>query len=143
MTVKAVLSGKGRTIVTIGPQETLDSAAKLLNQHRIGAVIVVDQRGSLAGMLSERDIVRVLAERGAEALERTVDQTMTRRVMTCTESDTIGEIMERMTTGRFRHLPVLEGERLIGLISIGDVVKHRISEFEAESSAMREYIATA
>ena len=143
MTVKAILSGKGRAIITIGAQATLDDAAKMLSQHRIGAVIVADGSGSLIGMLSERDIVRVLAEHGATALERTVDQAMTRRVMTCGESDTVGEIMERMTTGRFRHLPVLEGERLIGLISIGDVVKHRIGEFEAESTAMRDYIATA
>jgi CBS domain-containing protein len=94
-------------------------------------------------MLSERDIVRRLAEHGSGVLDLTVDQVMTRRVVTCTETETVGEIMERMTNGKFRHVPVLEGERLVGIISIGDVVKYRLGEIEAESNAMRDYILTA
>jgi CBS domain-containing protein len=94
-------------------------------------------------MLSERDIVRTLAEHGTKALERNVDQVMTRRVVTCGETETVNTIMERMTHGKFRHVPVVEDGRLVGVISIGDVVKYRLGEMEAESIAMRDYIATA
>jgi CBS domain-containing protein len=93
--------------------------------------------------LSERDIVRALAERGAAALEQPVSQTMTRKVSTCTENETISSIMERMTEGKFRHLPVVEQGQLVGIVSIGDVVKHRLREMERDSAAMRDYILTA
>ncbi|HEX2216045.1 MAG TPA: CBS domain-containing protein [Xanthobacteraceae bacterium] len=143
MTVKAILSRKGHSVVTIEPGATLADAARLLSEQRIGSVIVKAAGDRVGGLLSERDIVRTLAERGASALNLTVEQVMTRKVVTCTVAESVGDIMERMTTGKFRHLPVVEGERLIGIISIGDVVKHRLEEMEAESSAMREYIATA
>ncbi|HEY0438895.1 MAG TPA: CBS domain-containing protein [Xanthobacteraceae bacterium] len=143
MTVKAILSTKGYSVVTIRPGTTLADAAQVLAKHRIGAVIVAAADGRLAGMLSERDIVRALAERGAAALELKVDDVMTRKVVTCTEADTVGALMEQMTNGKFRHVPVLDGERLTGVISIGDVVKYRLGEVEAESNAMRDYILTA
>ncbi len=146
MTVKAILARKGDRVVTIEPHVSLAEAVKLLKQHRIGALIVVggdDGKQSVVGILSERDIVRALADRGAATLEVTVDQVMTRRVVTCTAAHTVGEIMGRMTSGKFRHVPVLEGERLVGIISIGDVVKHRLEEMERESEAMRDYILTA
>lgn len=143
MTVKAILSSKGNSVVTIAPAATLTDAVKLLGEHRIGAVIVSSGDARVTGMLSERDIMRTLAERGAAALELTVEQVMTRRVVTCSEADTVSAIMERMTRGKFRHVPVVENERLIGIISIGDVVKYRLGEVEAETTAMRNYIATA
>ncbi len=143
MTVKAILSRKGHSIVTIDPGASLSDAAKLLSEHGIGAVIVRESGDRIAGLLSERDIVRNLAARGPVALNMRVDQVMTRRVVTCTESDTLAELMERMTAGKFRHLPVVENDRLVGIVSIGDVVKSRLEEIEAESSALREYIATA
>src|SRR5690242_20434272 len=143
MTVKALLSRKGRDVVTIAPAATLSEAAKLLGQRRIGAVVVTGADNRVAGILSERDIVRALGERGASALEENVAAVMTRKVTTCNESDTVVAIMERMTTGKFRHVPVVDQGKLVGVISIGDVVKHRVHEIEGETNALREYIATA
>ncbi|BAT60161.1 hypoxic response protein 1 [Variibacter gotjawalensis] len=143
MTVKAILATKGSKVATIEPSATLAEAAKLLSELRIGAIIVTSVGDRVAGLLSERDIVRTLAAEGASALDKRVDQTMTRKVVTCGENDTLNMIMERMTAGRFRHMPVVESERLIGVISIGDVVKMRLEEMENEHNAMREYIATA
>jgi CBS domain-containing protein len=143
MTVKAILSRKGSAVVTIAPAASLAEAAKLLSTHRIGAVIVTDADARVIGVLSERDIVRALADRGAAALELRVEQAMTRRVVTAGEADTVGEIMERMTAGKFRHIPVVENDRLAGVVSIGDVVKYRLEEIERESNAMRDYILTA
>jgi CBS domain-containing protein len=143
MTVKAILSRKGRDVVTIVPTANLSEAAKLLAQRRIGAVVVTGADNRVAGILSERDIVRALGERGAAALDENVAAVMTRKVTTCNESDTVVAIMERMTTGKFRHVPVVDQGRLIGVISIGDVVKHRVHEIEGETNALREYIATA
>ncbi len=97
----------------------------------------------LEGILSERDIVRVLGERGAAVLDETVDAVMTRKVVTCRQSDTVGAIMEMMTSGKFRHLPVIENDKVVGLISIGDIVKRRVMEYEKEQEALREYIKTA
>lgn len=143
MTVKAILSRKGYAVTTIEPTATLAEAAKLLSERRIGAVVVKGAGDRVAGLLSERDIVHMLAEKGPVALAVTVGQAMTRRVVTCREGDTVGDIMEHMTTGKFRHLPVVEDDRLVGIVSIGDIVKHRLEEMEAETNAMREYIATA
>jgi CBS domain-containing protein len=143
MTVKAILARKGYNIVAIEPSATLAAAAKLLAERRIGAALVLGVEGRVSGILSERDIVRALAERGAAVLEERVDQVMTRKVFTCTESDTVAQVMEQMTAGKFRHVPVVEQGRLIGIISIGDVVKYRLHEIETESNALREYIATA
>jgi len=144
MTVKAILSRKGNDVITIEPTVTLSAAVNILAEHRIGALVVVagaDEQ--VAGILSERDIVRALAQRGPGALQEAVGQVMTRRVVTCTESDTVAALMERMTQGKFRHLPVVERGKLVGLVSIGDVVTHRLGEMEHESNALREYILTA
>jgi CBS domain-containing protein len=143
MTVKAILSRKGRDVVTIAPTANLSEAVALLADKRIGAVIVTGADDRVAGILSERDIVRALGERGAAALGDNIAAVMTRKVTTCTEADTIAAIMERMTTGKFRHMPVVEQGRLAGVISIGDVVKFRVEEIERETDALREYIATA
>ena len=106
-------------------------------------MVVTGADNRVAGILSERDIVRALGERGPAALDDNVAAVMTRKVMTCTEADTVAAIMERMTAGKFRHLPVVEQGRLAGVISIGDVVKLRVEEIEGETNALREYIATA
>jgi len=147
MNVKTILAAKKRTlggdIICIEPTADLSAAAKLLSTHRIGAVLIRGAGGRIAGILSERDIVRALSEHGAAALSLPVGQVMTRNVATCEEDDSVASIMERMTAGKFRHLPVVAKEELIGLISIGDVVKHRVEEVENESEAMRDYIRTA
>ena len=115
---------------------------KVLGDKRIGAVLVTNL-GRIEGILSERDIVRVLSERGAEALDEPISNVMTRKVVSCKQSDTVGAIMEMMTLGKFRHLPVVEDGKVVGLISIGDVVKWRVQEYEREQEALREYIKTA
>jgi len=143
MTVGIILAGKGRDVVTIEPAATLAAAVNLLAEKRIGALLILGADRRVIGVLSERDIVRVLAERGAAALDEPVASAMTRKVSTCNEAETIASIMERMTVGKFRHLPVVEQGRLVGLISIGDVVKHRLHEMERDSAAMRDYILTA
>jgi CBS domain-containing protein len=143
MNVKTILAAKGGDIVSIEPSADLAAAAKLLSIHRIGAVLIRGAGGRLSGILSERDIVRALSEHGAAALTLPVAQIMTRNVMTCTEDDTCASIMEQMTAGKFRHLPVVTDGQLVGLISIGDVVKERVEEIERESEAMREYIRSA
>ena len=143
MTVKTILSAKGSEVITIGPNATLEEAIAVLNKHRIGAVVVLGAEQRVIGILSERDIVRALAERGAASVKEPLAQTMTRVVVTCSEADTVSEIMERMTRGRFRHIPVVEQDRLIGIISIGDVVKQRLGEMERESEALKDYIQTA
>ncbi len=142
MTVRAILDSKGHHIFSIEPDVKLSDAVGLLAERRIGAILVMkDQR--IEGILSERDIVRVLGQRGAAVLDEPVSEVMTRKVVSCREKDTVAEIMERMTAGKFRHLPVIEGDRIIGLISIGDVVKWRVMEFEREQEALHDYIKTA
>ena len=143
MTVKLILSSKSRDVATIEPTASLEAAITQLAQRRIGALVVLGPERRVVGILSERDIVRVLAEQGPSVLTAPIAQVMTRKVSTCSESDTVSEIMERMTAGRFRHVPVIDHERLIGIISIGDVVKHRLGEMERESEALRDYIQTA
>jgi CBS domain-containing protein len=143
MNVKTILSTKGSEVFTIGPTATLEEAIAILNKHRIGALVVLGAEERVIGILSERDIVRALSELGAEALKEPLSRSMTRIVVTCCEADTVSDLMERMTHGRFRHIPVLEQERLVGIISIGDVVKQRLSEMEREHEAMRDYIQTA
>lgn len=142
MTVRAILDSKGHHIFSIEPDLKLSDAVGLLAERRIGAILVMkDQR--IEGILSERDIVRVLGQRGAAVLDEPVREVMTRKVVSCRAKDTVAEIMERMTAGKFRHLPVIEGDRIIGLISIGDVVKWRVMEFEREQEALHDYIKTA
>lgn len=143
MTVKSILEGKGHDVVTLAPEATLAEAAKLLGERRIGAVVVTDGQQRIAGILSERDIVRAIGEAGAAALAMRVERVMTAKVSTCNEMHTINDVMELMTRGRFRHLPVEKDGRLDGIISIGDVVKRRIEEVEFEAEQIREYIATA
>ena len=145
MNVKAILAAKkrGGDIIGIEPTASLAAAAKLLAAHRIGSLVIRGAGGRVAGILSERDIVRALSEQGASALDVPVGQAMTRDVETCGEDESCASIMERMTAGKFRHMPVLRGGKLAGLISIGDVVKQRVDEIERESEAMRDYIRTA
>ena len=143
MTVSIILAGKGRDVVTIEPSATLSDAVKLLAEKRIGAVVILGADRRIAGILSERDIVRALAESGRDAVDGPVSAAMTRKVSTCHERETISAIMERMTTGKFRHIPVVDQGKLVGIVSIGDVVKHRLSEVERDSAAMRDYILTA
>jgi CBS domain-containing protein len=143
MTVKAVLAAKGGNVVTIDPNTNISAAAKLLAERRIGALVVTGADRRVVGIVSERDIVQRLALHGAAALDLPLNEVMTRKVMTCNPADTISSLMERMTQGKFRHLPVVDQGRLIGIVSIGDVVKHRLEEMEREQSALRDYIQTA
>lgn len=142
MTVRAILDAKGRQVVSIGADAKLSSAVKTLSERRIGALLVM-AGGKIEGILSERDIVRELGARGPHVLDEPVRTVMTAKVMTCRRSDTVAWLMEQMTEGKFRHLPVVEDGQVVGLISIGDVVKHRVMEYETEQEAMRDYIATA
>jgi CBS domain-containing protein len=143
MTVSTILSVKGRDIITIEPGATLIAAAKLLAEKGIGALMILGPDHQITGILSERDIVRAIAERGAAALDNFVSTAMTQEVVTCRESETITGIMDRMTSGKFRHLPVVDQDRLVGMISIGDVVKYRVHEMERDAAQMREYILTS
>ena len=142
MLVSHILKEKGRDVLAIPPEATLFEAARVLTLNRIGALLVRDPKGALRGIVSERDIVRAIAEEGASALALTVGERMTKDVATCEESDTIAEIMETMTRCRFRHMPVVEGGRVAGIVSIGDVVKIRIAETMREAQALKDYIAT-
>src|SRR5215469_1620485 len=143
MTVSILLAAKGREVTSIEPGATMKSAVALLAEKRIGAILVLGADHRIVGILSERDIVRALAERGSAALGEPVSQTMTRKVSTCSESETVASIMERMTEGKFRHFPVVDQGKAIGLISIGDVVKYRLQQMESDSAAMHDYILTA
>ncbi|MEH6950836.1 CBS domain-containing protein [Nitrobacter sp. NHB1] len=142
MTVCAILSAKGHQVVSVEPDVKLAAAVKLLSERRIGSVLVMSGT-RIDGILSERDVVRALDERGAGALDEPVSAAMTRKVVSCRLSDTVSHLMEIMTSERFRHLPVVEDDRLVGLVSIGDVVKLRVQEYEAEQEALRDYIKTA
>jgi CBS domain-containing protein len=143
MNVEHILMAKGRDVLTIEPSRTLADAARALTEKKIGAVIVGGPGEVVLGILSERDIVRAVARGGASALDHPISQHMTGKVVTCTRQTTINELMDEMTQRKFRHMPVVENGRLCGIISIGDVVKHRVAEIEAEHQALREYIATA
>ena len=143
MLVSQILKEKGREVLSISPEATLQEAAVVLTRHRIGALIVRGAGGKLSGIISERDIVRALAESGAAALTYPVRVRMTADVAVCEENDTVAEIMETMTRCRFRHMPVVEHDQVTGIISIGDVVKSRIDETLREAQALKEYIATA
>jgi len=143
MTISIILASKGREVVTIAPSASLASAVGLLVEKRIGAVLILGADRRVVGILSERDVVRALAERGAGALEEPVSQTMTRKVSTCNENESVLNIMERMTEGRSRHIPVVDQGELVGIVSIGDVVKHRLHDMERDSTAMHDYILTA
>src|ERR1039457_352247 len=143
MIVKNILAAKQGDVVTIEPTANLVAAVKLLTERHIGAVVILGADHRIVGILSERDIVRALAEHGSTVLQGPVGQVMTRDVKTCSEDDTIGELMDRMTTGRFRHMPVVQQGKLIGIVSIGDVVKSRVEEIDHEAKALHDYIQTA
>ena len=144
MQVKHILRDKGREIICIASDTSLIEAVRQLAHRKIGALIVQDKDGGLAGIISERDLVRAIADHGAAALGDAVANYMTRAVATCGECDSVDTIMEAMTDGRFRHMPVLdENDRLCGLISIGDVVKTRIAETLIEAEALRGYISAS
>ncbi|GAC1331014.1 MAG: CBS domain-containing protein [Beijerinckiaceae bacterium] len=143
MTVASILAQKGRDVVTTLPERTMQDIATVLAERKIGAVIVTESDGKVLGILSERDIVRAMARQGASALDDPVSRHMTSRVVTTTEDATIPDTMERMTAGRFRHLPVVANDRLVGVVSIGDIVKWRLAEIVSEHQALKEYIATA
>jgi len=140
MNVAVILRQKGRAVTTASPSTTLLEVANKLAAKRIGAIVIVAAKGKVAGIISERDIIRCLSTHGAECLTRPVSESMTRNVISCEETDTLDELMARMTEHRFRHLPVITDGALVGIISIGDVVKHHVAEVTMEATAMREYI---
>ncbi len=141
MTVQKVLAIKGTRVVTAKPQSTVMQIADLLRTERIGVVIVSSDGKTADGILSERDIVRAIADKGAAALELTADKVMTREVVTCGQADTVNSVMAKMNTGGFRHLPVVEGGALRGLISSTDVVRYRLEQAESEAEHLRSYIS--
>lgn len=143
MAVAQILNIKGRSVISAAPTETVQGVADLLSRNRIGAVVVRDQAGALAGIVSERDIVVALARHGMSALSKTAADIMTSKVRTCSPDDTEAALMSLMTEHRIRHLPVVEDGALIGMISIGDVVKLRIESIEREAEEMKSYIASA
>lgn len=139
MHVQAILGNKGGTVVSIQPQATIAEACRLLAEHRIGAVLVMED-DRVVGVFSERDTVRALAQHGGDALDVPLSEVMTRDVLTCSPEDSIDDIMGVMTARRVRHLPVVEEGRLIGIISIGDVVKYRLEQAALEVDSLREYV---
>lgn len=141
MLIAHVIREKGAAVHTLSAEATLEQAAKELNTRRVGALVVVDERGAIHGVFSERDLVREVARRGADALTDTVGAVMTRDVITARLDESVDEGLGRMTDRRVRHLPVIEAGQLIGIVSIGDLVKHRIAAVEAEAAAMQAYIA--
>ncbi len=143
MHISAILNAKGTEVIATGPAETVAATARLLNYHRIGAVLVRDAKDNVIGVISERDIIHGIAVNGARALDMEVRELMTKEVVTCKPTDTISEVMRVMTTRRFRHMPVMEDGTLKGMISIGDVVKHRLDESELETRVLRDYVVAS
>jgi CBS domain-containing protein len=142
MNVATILGEKGRQVITAKSDASLLEIAETLREHSIGCIVVSDGDDKIAGIVSERDLVRAIAKSGTDVLKTPVSSSMTKKVITCQISDTIHTIMAAMTDGRFRHMPVVEDDKLIGVISIGDVVRVRIAEAEMEAASMRDYIAT-
>ena len=140
MFVSDILSQKGGSVFTVSPGTSLAQVSQQLSVRRIGSVLVLDEEGGVAGIVSERDVVRALASHGAKALELEAKQVMTRDVVTCDPDDSIDQVMETMTQGRFRHLPVVRHSELLGLVSIGDVVKARLEDARHETEALKAYI---
>ncbi len=143
MTVAAILKHKGSDVASVPPTATIAEVARLLSARRIGGVVVLDSAKQLLGILTERDIVHALAASGAQALEKTAAQLMTRTITTATPDTTVNQAMALMTQGRFRHLPVLDHGTLAGIVSIGDIVKARIMQQEAEVDSLKAYVAGA
>jgi CBS domain-containing protein len=142
MNISQILKAKGRAVATARPDATLSEIISRLAQKRIGAIVIVGDAGEVVGIVSERDVIRRLGERGEAALKEPVSQSMTSSVISCQETSTLEEMMELMTQGRFRHVPVIEDGALVGIVSIGDIVKHHVAEVEMEVTAMRDYFAT-
>ncbi|MGE5147847.1 MAG: CBS domain-containing protein [Candidatus Eiseniibacteriota bacterium] len=142
MQVAAILANKGRSVVTAKPGTSIPEIAQVFKSKKIGAAVVVDDGETVVGIISERDLVHGLARHGARLLDMHVGELMTREVKTCGVELDVDAVMKVMTESRFRHLPVIEGGRLAGIVSIGDVVKHRLDELEAEASQLKRYIAT-
>lgn len=142
MIVARIIDEKGRDVVTMVGTASLADVVATLATKRIGAVVIVGG-SDIHGILSERDVVRALAKHGGDALGRPASEFMTSKVVTCRPEEPVHEVMQKMTSGRFRHLPVVDGGLLAGIVSIGDIVKHRIREVEQEAERIREYIATA
>lgn len=142
MTVARIIDEKGRDVVTAAPDASLTEVVAVLSENRIGAVVVTEG-DAIRGILSERDVVRTIAHHGSAALRMRAGDCMTREVVTCAPEDTINSVMRTMTTGRFRHVPVVAGGRLAGIVSIGDIVKRRLEDVQREADQIREYIATA
>jgi CBS domain-containing protein len=143
MNVEAILKAKGREVATVAPDAAVSEVVRLLHSRGIGALVVSADGNRLDGIVSERDLVHALAQRGASVLDQRVSELMTRRVVTCTPNDTIAELMAEMTRRRIRHLPVVDRGRLVGLVSIGDLVKNRLEEMEFETTSLRQFIAGA
>ncbi|MGB7431865.1 MAG: CBS domain-containing protein [Ahrensia sp.] len=141
MTVKLILQQKGGDVFTLAPTDSIEQATKELATRKVGALVVSDESQAILGILSERDIVRAVARMSDKALDEPVSALMTKNVTTCTEATTVTELMSLMTEGRFRHLPVERDGKLIGIISIGDVVKRRIADIEQEAEQIKAYIA--
>ncbi|MCY6380400.1 CBS domain-containing protein [Hoeflea prorocentri] len=142
MTVKAILDQKGRDVFTVGPDITVAEAGRQLSKHKIGAIVVVDTSGKICGIVSERDIVRSIAEKGPAILENPVSTVMTSSVKVCDDNHTVNQLMEMMTQGRFRHLPVEVDGKIGGIVSIGDVVRMKIEQVEREAEEIKAYIAS-
>lgn len=143
MTVASILGGKGRDVIAERGTTLLGDVCKVLAQHGIGAILVTDTEGHIEGIISERDIVKAIGKKGSGALAVPVAEVMTSSVVTCVEEDTINDVMGKMSAGRFRHVPVVKDGKVAGLISIGDVVKHKIAQVEQEAEQMRSYITMA
>lgn len=139
-TVSDILRGRERGLFAIGPQETLHRAVERLRDHRIGALVVTDTNGQLLGILSERDIVRKLADTPGRTLPHRVEEVMTRNVVTCTRDEALVTVLHRMSEGRFRHMPVVETGKLIGIVTIGDVVQFRLTQLELEALQIKQLI---
>ncbi|MFV3075985.1 CBS domain-containing protein [Niveispirillum fermenti] len=141
MHVSAILKNKGSTIISTRPDENVAAVAHVLHANRIGAILVLNEAGGIAGILSERDIVRGLALHGASVMDKPVSALMTARVVSCAPTDSVASVMSRMTEGRFRHMPVMEEGRVAGVVSIGDIVKYRLAEYTHEVESLRDYVA--
>jgi CBS domain-containing protein len=142
MLISQVLKEKGDLVFTVSPHETVAQAAALLHERKVGAMVVVDQYDAVVGILSERDVVRVVAKEGAQGLGKALSACMTKDVIFAEPGETVDDLLARMTDRRIRHLPVLKDGRLAGLVSIGDLVKRKIAETEAEAETLKAYIST-
>jgi CBS domain-containing protein len=140
MRIDGILRTKGHQVIAVAPHALLVDAAELLHEHRIGALVVTDRSDQLIGIVSERDIIATIATHGQDALDMQVEQVMSRDVVVCSPNDTVEQLMTVMTQRRFRHLPVVENGKLTGIVSIGDVVKRRISEISDEADALHGYL---